>query len=296
MNILITGCNGQLGNEMQTLQGNYPQHRFFNTDIQDSCPSVNNYYRLDITDADAVCDFVNDNNIDGIVNCAAYTAVDKAESDRELCSLLNTVAPTYLAEAIENRNGWYIHVSTDYVFDGKASTPYTEDEPTNPTGVYGDTKLAGEIAVMAACEKTMIIRTAWLYSEYGKNFVKTMLMLGKTEPELGVVFDQVGTPTYALDLAKAIFAAIEKDVPQGIFHFTNEGVTSWYDFTKAIHRIAGITTCNVKPLHTAEYPTPASRPAYSVLDKTKIKQTLDIEIPHWEESLVECVDNLRKNN
>lgn len=294
MNILVTGCNGQLGNEMQILERQHPEHKYFNTDIQPECPDVENYSALDITDKDAIQQFVDDNAIDGIVNCAAYTAVDKAESDRELCSLLNTLAPAYLAEAIESRGGWLIQVSTDYVFDGTSHVPYTEDQPTCPTGVYGDTKLAGEIAAAECCQRTMVIRTAWLYSEFGKNFVKTMINLGQTKPELGVIFDQVGTPTYAYDLAVAIFAAIGKNVPEGIYHFSNEGVISWYDFTKAIHRIAGITGCHVRPLHTSEYPTPAARPHYSVLDKTKIKQTLGIEIPYWEESLAKCIENLLK--
>lgn len=294
MNILITGCNGQLGNEMQILQRQHPEHTYYNTDIAPECPEVSNYHRLDITDLDAVAAFVEQNNIDGIVNCAAYTAVDKAESDRDLCSRLNTLAPAYLAEAIGSCGGWLIQVSTDYVFDGTSHLPYTEEQPTNPTGVYGDTKLAGEMAAVAACEKTMVIRTAWLYSEFGKNFVKTMINLGQTKPELGVIFDQIGTPTYAYDLAVAIFAAIDKGVPAGTYHFSNEGVISWYDFTKAIHRIAGITTCHVRPLHTSEYPTPAARPHYSVLDKTKIKQTLGIEVPYWEESLKNCIENLIK--
>lgn len=294
MNILITGCNGQLGNEIQILELQHPEHIYYNTDIQSECPDVANYSPLDITDKDAIAAFVNEHNIDGIVNCAAYTAVDKAESDRELCSKLNTLAPAYLAVAIEERDGWLIQISTDYVFDGTSHVPYTEEQPTCPTGVYGDTKLAGEIAAMEICRKTMVIRTAWLYSEFGKNFVKTMINLGQTKSELGVIFDQVGTPTYAYDLAVAIFAAIDKNVPIGIYHFSNEGVISWYDFTKAIHRIAGINTCSIRPLHTTEYPTPAARPHYSVLDKTKIKQTLGIEIPYWEESLAKCIKNLMK--
>jgi dTDP-4-dehydrorhamnose reductase len=279
MNILITGCNGQLGNEMQLLEEVNPQHTYFNTDVAE----------LDITDSAAIEKFVNENQIDGIVNCAAYTAVDKAEDNQELCRLLNTVAPGYLAAAIEKRGGWLIQVSTDYVFDGTNHTPYTEDEPTCPNSVYGSTKLDGEKAAQQACSRTMIVRTAWLYSTFGNNFVKTMIRLGKEKPELGVIFDQIGTPTYARDLAVALFAAINQGVVPGIYHFSNEGVISWYDFTKAIHRIAGITSCHVRPLHTAEYPTPANRPHYSVLDKTKIKQTYNIEVPYWEESLKECI-------
>lgn len=281
MKILITGCNGQLGNEMQLLAQANGQHEWFFTDVDE----------LDITRADAVEEFVSKNAIDGIVNCAAYTAVDKAESNEDLCHLLNCVAPGYLAESIERRGGWIVQVSTDYVFDGTNHTPYTEDEPTCPNSVYGRTKLAGEQRVMQACSKAMIVRTAWLYSTFGNNFVKTMLRLGREKQELGVIFDQIGTPTYARDLAAAIMTAINKGIVPGIYHFTNEGVTSWYDFTKAIHRIAGITTCHVCPLHTSEYPTPAARPHYSVLDKTKIKQTYGIEIPYWEDSLEQCIKN-----
>lgn len=283
MNILITGCNGQLGNEMQLLEETNPQHTYFNTDVAE----------LDITDAAAIDTFVTENQIDGIVNCAAYTAVDKAEDNQDLCRLLNTVAPGYLAAAVEKRGGWLIQVSTDYVFDGTNHTPYTEDEPTCPNSVYGSTKLDGERAAQQACSKTMIVRTAWLYSTFGNNFVKTMIRLGQERPELGVIFDQIGTPTYARDLAVALFAAINQGVIPGIYHFSNEGVISWYDFTKAIHRIAGITSCHVRPLHTAEYPTPAHRPHYSVLDKTKIKQTYNLEIPYWEESLKDCIFKLQ---
>ena len=282
MRILITGCNGQLGNEMQLLEKENPQHTYFNTDVAE----------LDITDEAAINRFVDDNEIDGIVNCAAYTAVDKAEENQELCRKLNTIAPGYLASAVEKRGGWMIQISTDYVFDGTNHTPYTEDEPTCPNSVYGETKLEGEQAAQKGCKRTMIIRTAWLYSTFGNNFVKTMIRLGKEKPELGVIFDQIGTPTYARDLAVAIFAAINQGIVPGVYHFSNEGVISWYDFTKAIHRIAGITTCHVRPLHTSEYPTPAHRPHYSVLDKTKIKQTYSLEIPYWEESLAECISKL----
>ncbi len=282
MNILITGCNGQLGNEMQLLEKENPQHQYFNTDVA----------QLDITNPEAIEEFVSDNAIDIIVNCAAFTAVDKAESSQELCHLLNAKAPEYLAAAIAKRGGYLVQVSTDYVFDGTNHTPYTEDEATCPNSVYGSTKLEGEKLAMAACANTMIIRTAWLYSTFGNNFVKTMIRLGQEKPELGVIFDQIGTPTYAGDLAAAIMAAINHGIVPGIYHFSNEGVISWYDFTKAIHRIAGITSCHVKPLHTAEYPTPAARPHYSVLDKTKIKQTYGIEIPYWEESLEKCVAKL----
>lgn len=282
MNILITGCNGQLGNEMQLLEKENPQHQYFNTDVA----------QLDITNPEAIEEFVSNNAIDIIVNCAAFTAVDKAESSQELCHLLNAKAPEYLAAAVAKRGGYLVQVSTDYVFDGTNHTPYTEDEATCPNSVYGSTKLEGEKLAMAACANTMIIRTAWLYSTFGNNFVKTMIRLGQEKLELGVIFDQIGTPTYAGDLAAAIMAAINHGIVPGIYHFSNEGVISWYDFTKAIHRIAGITSCHVKPLHTAEYPTPAARPHYSVLDKTKIKQTYGIEIPYWEESLEKCVAKL----
>jgi dTDP-4-dehydrorhamnose reductase len=267
---------------MQLLEAIHPEHSFFNTDVEE----------LDITDSEAVEAFVDYNQIDGIVNCAAYTAVDKAEDNQQLCDLLNRVAPGYLAAAVERRGGWLIQISTDYVFDGTNHTPYVETDPVCPNSTYGRTKLAGEQAALEACSRTMIIRTAWLYSTFGNNFVKTMIRLGKEKPELGVIFDQIGTPTYARDLALAIFAAISQGVKPGIYHFSNEGVISWYDFTKAIHRLAGITTCHVRPLHTSEYPTPAARPHYSVLDKTKIKQTYGIEIPYWEESLKACIANL----
>ena len=282
MNILITGCNGQLGNEMQLLQQQHPQYNFFNTDVEE----------LDITSRPAVRQFVIDNAIDGIVNCAAYTAVDKAEDNQQLCALLNATAPGYLAEAIEQRGGWLIQISTDYVFDGTKHTPYVETDDVCPNSTYGRTKLAGEREAQRLCRHTMIIRTAWLYSTFGNNFVKTMIRLGREKEQLGVIFDQIGTPTYARDLAQAIFVAIERGVMPGIFHFSNEGVISWYDFTKAIHRLAGITTCYVRPLHTADYPTVATRPHFSVLDKSKIKAVYAIEIPYWEDSLAQCIKNI----
>lgn len=282
MNILITGCNGQLGNEMQLLEKENPQHTYYNTDVAE----------LDITDQQAIERFVDDHVINGIVNCAAYTAVDKAESNETLCQLLNAEAPAYLAHAVGRRGGWMVQISTDYVFDGTKHTPYVEDDDTCPNSVYGRTKLVGEINVQNLCERSMIIRTAWLYSTFGNNFVKTMIRLGHEKPELGVIFDQIGTPTYARDLARVIMTAVNQGIRPGIYHFSNEGVTSWYDFTKAIHRLAGITTCRVRPLHTAEYPTPAARPHYSVLDKTKIKQTYGIDIPYWEESLADCIEHI----
>ena len=282
MNILITGCNGQLGNEMQLLEKEDAANNYFNTDVAE----------LDITNVEAIEQFLAANNIDGIVNCAAYTAVDKAEANEEFCTLLNAEAPGYLAHAIGKRGGWMIQISTDYVFDGTQHIPYQEDEDTCPNSVYGRTKLVGEFNVLKLCRQSMVIRTAWLYSTFGNNFVKTMIRLGNERPELGVIADQIGTPTYARDLARIIMTAISKGIQPGIYHFTNEGVASWYDFTKAIHRLAGITTCHVRPLHTSEYPTAAQRPPYSVLDKTKIKQTYGIEIPYWEESLKECIDKL----
>ena len=282
MNILITGCNGQLGNEIQLLQAQYAQHTWLNTDVNE----------LDITDKAAIERFVEANEIDGIVNCAAYTAVDKAESAPQLARKLNADAPAYLAEAVAKRGGWMVQVSTDYVFNGTKHTPYVETDEPCPNSVYGQTKLEGEQAVSKLCPNAMIIRTAWLYSEFGNNFVKTMIRLGREREQLGVIFDQVGTPTYAHDLATAIMTAIDKGIKPGVYHFSNEGVTSWYDFTKSIHRLAGINTCQVSPLHTAEYPTPACRPAYSVLDKTKIKDVYGIEIPHWEESLAKCIAKL----
>ena len=283
MNILVTGANGQLGNEMQVLARENLQHTYFFTDVQE----------LDICDEQAVYAYVSEHKIDIIVNCAAYTAVDKAEDNVELCDKLNNIAPGYLARAAQANGAAMIQVSTDYVFDGTAHIPYTEEEPTCPASVYGSTKLAGEQNVMDHFEKAMVIRTAWLYSIYGNNFVKTMIRLGQERDSLGVIFDQIGTPTYANDLAQAIFAAINKGVVRGIYHFSDEGVCSWYDFTIAIHRLAGIASCKVKPLHTADYPAKAPRPHYSVLDKTKIKDTFGIEIPHWEESLKRCINQLR---
>ncbi len=282
MNILITGANGQLGNEMRCQSQENLQHTYFFTDVEE----------LDICDKQAVHAFVGKNQIDLLVNCAAYTAVDRAEEERELCDRLNHLAPAYLAEVAQACGAAFIQISTDYVFDGTAHVPYTEAMPPSPNSVYGATKLAGEQAVMERCSKAMIIRTAWLYSTYGHNFVKTMLQLGNKKKSMGVVFDQIGTPTYAYDLARAIYEIIRQGISPGIYHFSNEGVCSWYDFAVAIHRIAGIKTCKITPLHTNEYPLPAPRPAYSVLDKTKIKETFNIHIPHWEESLTRCLSLL----
>ena len=285
-NVLITGVKGQLGCEMRLQAEENDGFNYFFTDIAE----------LDICDEHAVKDYVMRNQIDIIVNCAAYTAVDKAEDDPKLCNELNHNAPGYLAKAIAARKGYLVQISTDYVFDGTSHIPYQEDQTPCPNSMYGITKLAGEKEAMRYCKNTMIIRTAWLYSVFGNNFVKTMLRLGEERDELGVIFDQIGTPTYARDLAVAIFAALNKGIVPGIYHFSNEGVCSWYDFAKEIHRCAGITTCKVNPLHTEDYPTKACRPHYSVLDKTKIKRIYGLEIPHWTDSLKECIDFLQRLN
>ena len=281
-NILITGANGQLGNEMRVLSAEYPEYAYFFTDVAE----------LDICDEQAVMEFVQANDIHVIVNCAAYTAVDKAEENVELCTRLNADAVGYLAKAAEACGAEFIQISTDYVFDGTAHVPYRETASTCPDSVYGHTKLAGEQNALTLCSRSMVIRTAWLYSTFGNNFVKTMIRFGRERDSLGVIFDQVGTPTYARDLARAIFVAIRQGVVPGVYHFSNEGICSWYDFTKAIHQLAGITDCKVKPLHTEEYPTLAKRPHYSVLDKTKIKETYHIEIPYWMDSLQSCIAEL----
>jgi dTDP-4-dehydrorhamnose reductase len=285
MNILVTGSNGQLGNEIRLIAKEHPEHNYFFTDIQE----------LDICDEQNVIDFANNNDIKFIVNCAAFTAVDKAEdnANRLLCDKLNRLAPQYLAHAAEAAGATLIHVSTDYVYDGRSYVPYREDDKCHPKSVYGASKLAGEINAMSICHQCVILRTAWLYSPFGNNFVKTMLRLGKERENLNVVFDQIGTPTYGHDLAQAIFHIIEKGAIPGIYHFSDEGVCSWYDFAKAIHRAAGITTCKISPVHTDEYPAIAYRPPYSVLDKTKIKTTYNIEIPQWEDSLQHCLNRMK---
>lgn len=286
MNILVTGANGQLGNEMRIVSQQSAHHYIF-TDVAE----------LDITDAAAVEKTVADNAIDVIVNCAAYTNVDKAEDDRELAERLNARAVENLAAAIRRNDGLLVHVSTDYVFGGtRNNTPCREEEAANPTGVYGETKLHGEEAVIRSGCHYLIIRTAWLYSEYGKNFLKTMLDLTATKPELRVVFDQVGTPTYAYDLAAAIYDIIEQrkyEGRDGIYHYSNEGVCSWYDFTKAIAEYAGHTACDIQPCHSDEFPSKVVRPSYSVLDKTKIKTTFGLKVPYWTDSLKQCIDNLQ---
>ncbi len=287
MNILVTGANGQLGNEMRIVSRNSQDHYIF-TDVAE----------LNITNAMAVEKIVNDHDIKAIINCAAYTNVDKAEDDYDFAELLNATAVKNLAQAIKKNDGILIHVSTDYVFGGtKNNTPCSEDEPANPTGVYGITKLHGEQSIIETGCKHLIIRTAWLYSEFGKNFVKTMLNLTATKPNLNVVFDQVGSPTYAYDLAQAIFNIVENrkyEGQDGIYHYSNEGVCSWYDFTKMIAEYAGHTDCDIQPCHSDEFPSKVVRPSYSVLDKTKIKKTFDIHIPYWTDSLKRCLAELAK--
>ena len=293
MNILVTGANGQLGNEMRIIAAG-SSDRYIFTDVNQVEGAETTY--LDITDLQAVRDIVAKNNVDAIVNCAAYTNVDKAEEDVTLCTLLNSKAPENLATAMKETDGLLVHISTDYVFGGDPyNTPCTEDKKGTPTGVYGQTKLQGEEAIVATGCKHVIIRTAWLYSEFGKNFCKTMMSLTATKPQLKVVFDQTGTPTYALDLAKAIAVVLEKfDGSQtGIYHYSNEGVCSWYDFTKMIAEYNDTTECDVQPCHSNEFPSPVKRPAYSVLDKTKIKEVFGVKVPYWTESLKQCISNLK---
>ena len=286
MNILVTGANGQLGNEMRRVSSTSSNQYIF-TDVAE----------LDITSRDSIRKMINDNQIHVIVNCAAYTNVDKAEDDREFAELLNARAVENLAQAIRRNDGLLVHVSTDYVFGGtKNNTPCREDEPANPTGVYGVTKLHGEQAIIASGCHHIIIRTAWLYSEFGKNFLKTMLDLTTTKPQLKVVFDQVGSPTYAYDLALAIFDIVEnrKYVDNdGIYHYSNEGVCSWFDFTKMIAEYADHTGCDIQPCHSDEFPSKVIRPSYSVLDKTKIKKTFGVAVPYWTDSLRVCMTNLK---
>ena len=288
MNILVTGANGQLGREMQRLGAVSPNNYLF-TDVAE----------LDITDAAAVRACVAEHGIDTIVNCAAYTNVERAEEDEAAADLLNRQAVENLARAAAEAGALLVHVSTDYVFDGRASEPYTEESPTAPLSVYGRTKLAGEEAVRAAGCRHLILRTAWLYSEYGNNFLKTMLRLTAERESLNVVFDQVGTPTYAGDLALAIFSILEGGLDrgnEGIYHFSDEGVCSWYDFAVEIARATGRNRCRIAPCRTAEYPTKAPRPAYSVLDKSKLKQPFGIDIPHWRESMFYCLKRLQREN
>lgn len=341
MNILVTGANGQLGNEMRIV-ASLPSVRqagmkFTFTDVCQASEEARTMLArmagtgvdtstsiLDITNEEAVCRFVAGHSIDACVNCAAYTNVDKAEDDRELCELLNSTAPLNLAKAMRSVGGWLVHISTDYVFGGDPyNTPCREEQKGTPTGVYGETKLHGEQNIMAAMSDErpaqgsrqggyVILRTAWLYSEFGRNFVKTMLDLTSTRAQLKVVFDQCGTPTYALDLAKAIVRILEAvgsnghgmqpSAYSGIYHYSNEGVTSWYDFTRTIQSISleqGVASkadshvCDIQPCHSNEFPSKVIRPAYSVLDKTKVKQTFHLDIPYWVDSLRECLHNIR---
>jgi dTDP-4-dehydrorhamnose reductase len=284
-NILITGANGQLGNEIRVLAASTGENYIF-TDVNE----------LDITDRKSVIDFITSNDIQVVVNCAAYTQVDQAEDDELLADKINHLAVSYLAEGCLRNSAVLLHISTDYVFDGSRNTPYTEEVPTAPLGVYGKTKLEGETAVRASGCKHLIIRTSWLYSSFGSNFVKTMQRLTADRDELKVVFDQVGTPTYAADLGRAIVNIIEDEKyesNQGIYHFSNEGVCSWYDFAVVIQDLFG-NRCNIQPCHSDEFPSKVKRPHFSVLDKTKIKQTFDLTIPHWKNSLQNCVELLKK--
>jgi dTDP-4-dehydrorhamnose reductase len=283
--ILITGSNGQLGNEMQQAAVRFPDFNYIYTDVAE----------LDICDKGTLDAFVKANNVNVIVNCAAYTAVDKAEDDVELCYKINRDAVRNIAEVATENKVKVVHVSTDYVFDGTNYLPYTEDMPVCPATVYGKSKLEGEQALLENCKESVILRTAWLYSSFGNNFVKTMMKLGTERDSLGVIFDQVGTPTYAADLADAIMQLLSSEtfVP-GIYHFSDEGVCSWYDFTKTIHRMANIT-CDVKPIETKDYPARTPRPHFSVLNKGKIKSTYGISIPHWEVSLEKCIQLLQNS-
>lgn len=284
MKVLVTGADGQLGRELRhVLEQDIPGMTVY-TDINE----------LDITDAKAVERFVTDNDITHIVNCAAYTAVDKAEEEEAKCLKINFEAVKNIANAAYNAGAKVIHISTDYVFDGTSYRPYKESDKVNPMSQYGTSKRKGETVLMALCTDAIVVRTSWLYSPYGNNFVKTMLRKGQETGKLRVVSDQVGTPTYAEDLAKAISTMLRsRQWTPGTYHFSNEGVCSWYDFAKAIFRLADMRECIVEPIPTEDYPTPARRPAYSVLDKTRIKRTFDIAIPHWEESLTKCIERIR---
>ena len=290
MNILVTGANGQLGNEIQKVSKHSQDHYIF-TDVCDG------YEKLDITNLDAIRQMVVQFDVKCIINCAAWTNVDAAETAGDIVEQLNAKAPENLAMAMKEVGGLLVHISTDYVFGGDPyNTPCREDQKGSPTGVYGLTKLHGEQRILATGVKHIIIRTAWLYSEFGKNFVKTMLSLTATKPQLKVVFDQCGTPTYAGDLADVIYDIIENrkfDNNEGIYHFSNEGVCSWYDFTKVIAQMAGHTTCDIQPCHSDEFPSPVKRHTYSVLDKSKIKDTFGITIPYWTDSLRKCIAALQ---
>lgn len=287
MKILVAGSNGQLGSELKVLHQQYPGWEFLFLDLPD----------IDITNQQMVGNILKSNHIDVIINCAAYTAVDKAEEEKELAAKVNAVGPGVLAKEASNNNSLFIHVSTDFIFDGKKSSPYTEEDAVNPLSEYGRTKADGEKAVIENCSKSIIVRTSWLYSSFGNNFVKTMLKLGKDRDSLNVIYEQIGTPTYANDLAKAILKIVEKSQEEtlkyGIYHYSNEGVASWYDFTKAIFDLSGIT-CNVSPILAKDYPLPAERPTYSVMDKNKIKTEFKLDIPYWRESLKTCLTLIKQ--
>ena len=295
MNILVTGANGQLGNEIRILTGD-SRHNYIYTDVVEA--EGNRTTMLDITNAEDVKAMVANHNVDVIINCAAYTNVDAAEDNEALAEKLNSEAPAILANAMAEAGGLLVHISTDYVFGGDPyNTPCQEDQKGTPTGVYGATKLRGEQRITASGCKYLIIRTAWLYSEFGKNFVKTMLNLTSTKPQLKVVFDQTGTPTYAYDLAKAIVEIVESKKyvgNEGIYHYSNEGVCSWYDFTKMIAEMAGHTECDIQPCHSSEFPSKVVRPSYSVLDKSKIKAVFGLTIPYWTDSLRICIQNIKQ--
>ena len=290
MNILVTGSNGQLGLEIKDLVTNYKDFNFFFMDLPE----------LNICNADALDTFILNKKINAVINCAAYTAVDQAEEDVVIAEQVNAKGVLNIVNALEKVDGKLIHISTDYVFDGNNFLPYKESDPVSPIGVYGKTKRAGELAVLSSSIDAIVIRTSWLYSAYGNNFVKTMLKLGHDRDELGVIFDQVGTPTYASDLAKTCLDILLDKSSENIsmngkiYHYSNEGVTSWYDFAKAIMELGSID-CKVRPIKTKDYPTPAKRPHFSVLNKTKIKKDFNIEIPYWRDSLDKCVEKLKSN-
>lgn len=293
MNILVTGANGQLGNEMRIVSKQSADKYIF-TDVCEQ--EGNETVYLDITDIEAIRKIVKENAINAIVNCVAYTNVDAAENAAELAEKLNATAPENLAKVMKEVDGWLIQISTDYVFGKEPyNTPCREDQQGTPTGVYGLTKLHGEQKIIATGCNHVIIRTAWLYSEFGKNFCKTMLNLTATKPQLKVVFDQCGTPTYAYDLALAISEILKKPV-NGVYHYSNEGVCSWYDFTKMIAEYSGQTECDIQPCHSDEFPSPVTRPSYSVLDKTKIKDTFGVKVPYWTDSLKICIKNLQNSH
>lgn len=306
MNILVTGANGQLGNEIRIVSKNSTDKYVFTDVVEASDESITMLKKLagddinsdtdllDITNLTDIRNFVRKYAIDAIINCAAYTNVDAAEDNERIAELLNAKAPENLATVMKETNGLLVHVSTDYVFGKEPyNTPCMEDQKGTPTGVYGLTKLHGEQAIQKVGCKNVIIRTAWLYSEFGKNFVKTMLNLTASKPQLKVVFDQTGTPTYAKDLANVIIAMVQAP-KEGIYHFSNEGVCSWFDFTKMIAEYAGNSECDIQPCHSEEFPSKVKRPAYSVLDKTKVKETLGIRIPYWTDSLKTCIENMER--